>query len=113
MISIYVEEVTLDLSLIQLQLIESLLNALKCKIKQIYRIISSKNFVSYLREAEWKYLNKDKSYEGKIKEFFSCFKFLNDVNDVKLEKNEFLSDEKINDGISSDKDSDEMKDESD
>ena len=55
--------------------IESLWNALKGKIKQIYRIIPSKNFVSYLREARWKYLNKDISYEGKIKEFFYALNF--------------------------------------
>ncbi len=60
-------------------------------------------------KAEWKYLNKDKSYEGKIKEFFSSFKFLNDINDVKLEKNEFLSDEEINVGIYFDEDFDDKK----
>ena len=82
--------------------IEYLWNALKVKIEKTYRIIPSKNFVSYLREAEWKYLNNDKSYEGKIKEFFSCFKYFNDVKDVNLEKNESLRDEELNAESSSD-----------
>lgn len=47
----------------------------KCYKKKTYRIIPSKNFVSYLREAEWKYLNLGKIYDEKIKEFFNCFKF--------------------------------------
>ena len=37
-------------------------------------------------EAGWKYLNKDKSYEGKVKEIFSCFNFLNDAKNVRSPK---------------------------
>ena len=40
-------------------------------------------------------------------------KFLNDVSDVKLEKNEFLSDSEINDGDSSDDMEDEYDDDLD
>lgn len=55
-------------------IIESLWNAIKGKIKNTYRIIPSHNFVSYLREAEWKYKNREKSNDGKIKAFFECCK---------------------------------------
>ena len=82
--------------------IESLWHALKVKIQTTYRTIPSLNFISYLREAEWKYPNKDKSYQEKIKEFFECVKFLNDVSDVNLKKNEFLSDSEINDDSNDD-----------
>ena len=77
--------------------IESLWHAIKVKMQTTYRTIPSLNFVSYCREDEWKYINKDKSYQEKIEEFFDCVKFLNDVCDVKLEKNEFLSDSDVND----------------
>ena len=57
--------------------------------------------------------NQRKSYEGKIKEFFAYCKFLNDAADVKLEKNQFLSDSEINAGNSLDSEQDEIEDDSD
>ena len=77
--------------------IESLWNSLKNKIKKTHHIIPSKNFIRFLRESEWKYINRNKTYEQKIKEFFDCFNFLQNVKDVEFEKNEFLSDSDLND----------------
>ena len=72
--------------------IESLWNELKSKIKNTYHIIPSNYFIHFLREAEWKIKNKNKSYKLLIKEFFDCFKYINDLSDIILEDNSFLSD---------------------
>ena len=40
---------------------ESLWNALKAKIKTTYLTIHSRNFISFLHEAEWKYINRNKN----------------------------------------------------
>lgn len=53
------------LGLISSSSIEYLWNALKNKIKKTYHIIPSRNFISFLRESEWKYINRNKSYEDK------------------------------------------------
>lgn len=77
--------------------IESLWSSLKSKIKKTYHNIPSKNFIRFLKESEWKYINRNKAYEQKIKEFFDCFNFLQNVKDVEFEKNQFLSDIDLND----------------
>ena len=82
--------------------IESLWNALKAKIKTTYHIIRSKNFISFLREAEWKYINRKKNNSEKIKEFFECYDYVKNLNDIVFEPNEFLSDSDIEEDNSSD-----------
>ena len=77
--------------------IESLWSSLKSKIKKTYHNIPSKNFIRFLKESEWKYINRNKTYDQKIKEFFDCFNFLQNVKDVEFEKNQFLSDTDLND----------------
>jgi len=72
--------------------IESLWQEIKSKIKHTYYIIPSKNFMSYLREAEFKIKNKNKSSDEKLKEFFSCFKCINDTKDIIVFKNDFMDD---------------------
>lgn len=93
--------------------IESLWNALKNKIKKTYHIIPSRDFISFLRESEWKYINRNKSYKDKIKEFFNCYNFLQNVEDVIFEKTGFLSDKNINDDEASSYDDDSLDSDSD
>ena len=70
--------------------------SLKNKIKKTYHNIPSKNFIRFLKQSEWKYINRNKTYEQKIKEFFDC-NFIQNVKDVEFEKNKFLSDTDLND----------------
>ena len=72
--------------------IESLWHSLKAQIKNTYHIIPSKYFISFLREAEWKISNKNKSYESLIKEFFSCYDYVQNLSDIFLNENDFLID---------------------
>ena len=72
--------------------IESLWNSLKSKIKNTYHFIPSKYFISFLREAEWKISNKNKSYESLINEFFSCYNYIQNLSDIDLNENSFLCD---------------------
>ena len=65
---------------------------------------TSHNFISYLIESEWKFNNRNKNWEGKIREFFDCYRFVEKVKVTPLNKNEFLSDADINDSSSSDAD---------
>jgi len=84
--------------------VESLWNSLKGKIKNTNHSIPSHNFISFLRESQRKFNNRNKNWEGKIREFFDCYRFIEDVKDSPLNKNEFLSDDDINDSSSSDGD---------
>lgn len=54
-------------------------------------------FTKCLREAEWKYLNRNKTNSEKIKEFFEDYSYINNLADIILNENEFLSDSDIND----------------
>ena len=60
-------------------------------------MIPNSNFIKFLREDEWKYVNSNKSNFEKIKEFFDCYKYINCFNDNDYDKNEFLSDSDIDD----------------
>ena len=76
--------------------IESIWSQLKAKIKDTYYTIPEKNILHFVREAEFKLKLRTKSGQDKIKEFFSCWKFLNDVKDVEIEEDkEFLTDSPI------------------
>ena len=72
--------------------IESLWHNLKDSITKIYNMIPSRNFISFLRESEWRNKNRSKNREDKIKEFFSCYQLVWDVNDSVLGSNEFIKD---------------------
>ena len=71
--------------------IESIWSQLKSVIKNIYYIIPHQNFLLYLRETEWRIKNKDKNLEGKIKEFFSCWTLVYD-----MDTSDFISDNYLN-----------------
>ena len=73
------------------------MNVLKGKIKSTYHVIPHKNFLHFLREAEFKYLIRNKNFNEKIKEFFSCCKLLNDIADNEIYDTEFLKDADISD----------------
>ena len=73
--------------------IESIWSQIKGRIKSNYYSVPQKNlmlFIREIREAEYKIKLKYKSNSEKIRDFFECYKFLSDVNDVKLEKNIFF-----------------------
>ena len=59
--------------------IESLWSQLKALLKNLYYIIPHKNFILYLREAEWRIKNKDKNINAKIKEFFDYYYTISDM----------------------------------
>ena len=71
-------------------------------MKTTYHTIRSKNFILFLREAEWKYINRKKNNSEKIKEFFECYDYAKNLNDIVFESNEFLSDSDIEEDNSSD-----------
>lgn len=65
--------------------IEGLWNHLKKKIKKIYHIIPNKNIMKFIREAEYKYINRTNNYDEKIKDFFDCIKLIKDLDDLQFE----------------------------
>ncbi len=71
--------------------IESLWGILKLVIKATYTVIQSKNIMHFIKEAEYKYIIKEKSYDEKIKDFLECFTLLNNVTDTIIPHAEFLS----------------------
>ena len=77
--------------------IEAIWNVLKSKIKSTYHVIPHKNFLHFLREAEFKYIIRNKKYNERIKEFLECCKLINDVADSKIFDTEFLKDSDISD----------------
>lgn len=72
--------------------IESIWSQIKAKIKDTYYTIPEKNILHFVREAEFKIKLKSKSGPKKIKEYFSCYEFLSNVNDVEIEDKYFLTD---------------------
>lgn len=42
--------------------------------------------MKFIKEAEYKYLNRTKNYEDKIRDFFGCIKLIKDVEDVNFEE---------------------------
>ena len=42
--------------------------------------------IKFIREAEYKYLIRNKNYEEKIRDFFECFKCVSDVEDIEFEE---------------------------
>ena len=55
-------------------------------------MIPSRNFVSFLRESEWRIKNSAKKWDDKRNEFFLCYQLVSDVEDSVLASNEFLKD---------------------
>ena len=70
--------------------IEAIWGVLKQKIKSAYNVIPSKNIIHFIKEDEYKYNIRDKDFEVKIKDFFECFKLLENVSDTIIPKTEFL-----------------------
>ena len=48
--------------------------------------------MKFLKEADFKYILKDKSVEEKISSIFESFQIIQNVSDVDLGKNEFYED---------------------
>ena len=71
--------------------IEAIWGIIKSKIKSIYNVIPHKNFMKFVREAEYRYKVKDKTGMDKIKEFFDCYRLTENVSDVKFPNVGFIS----------------------
>lgn len=68
--------------------------------KLIIYLFPNINFRKFLREAEWKYLNRNETNSEKNKEFFEDYDYINNLVDIIiLNENEFLSDSDIIDEI--------------
>ena len=72
--------------------IESLWGILKHKIKSTYNVISSKNLIYFLKEAEYKHKLRNKSYDDKLSDFLECWKLLIDLKDEEVINSYFLTD---------------------
>ena len=61
--------------------IESLWNILKLLIKSTHKTIPQKNFLLFLKEAEWKFIIRSKNFDDKILEFLDIIKCVKSVGD--------------------------------
>ena len=84
--------------------IEAIWKILKSKIKSIYHVIPYKNLMRFVKEVEFKYIIRNKSYNEKIKEIFDCFDYFQNVEDDQFYDNEFLNDSNDDYDISSEVD---------
>jgi hypothetical protein len=75
------EECNLDMAIYRPHTLNLYGVFLKQKIKTTYTVILSKNIMHFYKEAEYKYIIKEKSYDEKIKDFFECFTSLDNVAD--------------------------------
>ena len=76
--------------------IESLWNSLKLLIKSTYKTIPQKNFLLFLKEAEWKFIIRSKNYDDKILEFLDIIKCVKSVGDDYKEDFDFLTNDDLN-----------------
>ena len=70
---------------------EGLWGNLKGDIISTYHCIPCKDFLYFLKEEEFKYINRKKNYEDIIKEFFECYNFVNSVGLDYVENPDFLN----------------------
>ena len=66
---------------------------LKGKIKSIYYVIPTKNIIHFIPEAEFKFKNREKNYIDILKEFFSCYDYIENVEANQFSPSQFLKDE--------------------
>ena len=73
--------------------IESIWSQLKSILKNIYYIIPHQNFILYLREAEWRVKNKNKTLDEKIASFFAAWELVYNMEPENFENDLYLIDE--------------------
>ena len=61
-----------------------------------YFSIQSKNFLFFLREAEYKYKNRKLFYDDLIKDFFEAFNLVSSIGIEELEDPIFLNNKEFN-----------------
>ncbi len=66
---------------------------LKNKIKSTYHVIPTKNIIHFIREAEFKFKNREKNYIDMLKEFFSCYDYIENVEANQFMPSQFLKDD--------------------
>ena len=69
---------------------ENIWNVLKDELKNSYKAITNKNFLYFLREAEFKYVNRNKTNDEMLKEFFDCFNLFSNFEVYGFEKDSFF-----------------------
>lgn len=70
--------------------IESIWSQLKTILKQIYYIIPHNNFSLFLREAEWRQINRNKNLYEKIAEFFADWELIYQIEPEYFELDLFI-----------------------
>lgn len=65
---------------------ENIWNVLKDEIKATYKSIKNKDFLYFLREAEFKYNNTNKNYQDMITEFLACFNIIINFEEYGIEE---------------------------
>lgn len=73
--------------------IEGLWSILKGKIKSTYNVTPTKNIIHFIREADFKFKNREKIYIDILKEFFSCYDYIENVEANQFSPSQFLKDE--------------------
>ncbi len=71
--------------------IEAIWNIIKSKIKSIYQVIPHKNFMQFFGEAEYRYKIRNKSSVDKIKDFFECYRLIDNLADVEFSDSGFIN----------------------
>ena len=69
---------------------------MKLIIKSIYKTIPQKNFLLFLKEAEWKFKIRGKNYDEKILEFLDAITIVKEVGDDYVEDTDFLTNDVLN-----------------
>ena len=54
-------------------------------------MIPHKNYIPFVREAEYRYKIRNKRGLDKIKDFFECYRLIDDVSGVNFPKSGFIS----------------------
>ena len=71
---------------------EAIWNIIKSKIKNTYYHIPGKKIFRYVREAEYKYIIRNKNFEDKLYDFFEVYALINSLSDEEFKKEDFLND---------------------
>lgn len=54
-------------------------------MKETYKSMQNKDFLYFLCESEFKYVNSNKSFDDKMKEFFVCYNLVSNFEDYWIE----------------------------
>ncbi len=69
---------------------------IKLDIKIVYKYVSNKNFLYFLRESEWKIKTKKITFQEKLDDFIEMFNFLKFIKGEEIFNPAFLNNEDLN-----------------